>query len=121
MMMATIGKARRQTETSLRRRLRHFLMLAAILLPAGINLSAEAQERVPCNARDVLADELKTDHAEKPIGLGVTDAGKVIELWKSTDGATWTLLLTMPNGNSCIVGAGKDWMTANTNPMAKNF
>ena len=55
-------------------------MLAAIILPTGITVSAEAQERVPCNARDALTEQLETDHAEKPIGLGLTDAGTVLEL-----------------------------------------
>ena len=96
-------------------------MLVAILLPAGITVSAEAQEGVPCKDRGALTEELKTNHAEKPIGLGVTNAGAVIELWHSLDGATWTLLLTMPDGNSCIVSVGKDWVTADSNPVAQNF
>jgi len=96
-------------------------MLAAILMPAGISVSAEAQDSVPCKDRSALTEELKTDHAEKPIGLGVTNAGTVIELWNSPDGATWTLLLTMPNGTSCIVSAGNAWMAGNPDPIAQNF
>jgi hypothetical protein len=120
-MAATAATYRRQWKTRLRRRVQNFLMLAAILSPAGVTVSAEAQDSFLCNARDTLTRDLKTDHAEMPIGLGVTDAGTVIELWKSSNGSTWTLLLTMPNGTSCIVSAGKDWMTANADSVAQNF
>mgnify|MGYP001316729847 CR=1 FL=1 len=119
--MATFAKARRQTETRSRRRIRNFLRLVAILLPARISISAEAQDGVPCKDRGALSEELKTGHAEKPIGLGVTNAGTVVELWNSLDGATWTLLLTMPNGTSCIVSAENGWMASNPDPIAQNF
>ena len=119
--MATFAKARRQTETRSRRRIRNFLRLVVILLPARISISAEAQDGVPCKDRGALSEELKTDHAEKPIGLGVMNAGTVVELWNSLDGATWTLLLTMPNGTSCIVSAENGWRAANPDPIAQNF
>ena len=34
-----------------------------------------------------------------------------MELWTARDGETWTLIVTLPDGNSCVVGAGQDWMT----------
>jgi hypothetical protein len=27
----------------------------------------------------------------------------------SDDGATWTIIVSMPNGMSCLLAAGEDW------------
>jgi hypothetical protein len=85
-------------------------MLATLLLMSGTTAPAEAQEAMNCNARENMAKALTTEYDEKPSGLGVTHVGTVIELWQGGGGSSWTLLLTMPNGNSCIVGAGNDWI-----------
>ena len=81
---------------------------------AGTTVSAEAQERMNCNTREYMADALTTEYAEQPAGLGVTNDGTVVELWQGGGGSSWTLLLSMPNGNSCIVGAGNDWIQLET-------
>ena len=91
-----------------------FLLLAVLLLMAGTTVSAEAQERMNCNTREYMADALTTEYAEQPAGLGVTNDGTVVELWQGGGGSSWTLLLSMPNGNSCIVGAGNDWIQLET-------
>ena len=44
------------------------------------------------------------------MGLGIARNGGIIELFTSKDGATWTLVLTMPNGLSRVVASGKSWM-----------
>ena len=36
-------------------------------------------------------------------------SGNVIELLRSKDGSTWTLLMTYPNGTSCVLRAGEYW------------
>jgi hypothetical protein len=71
-------------------------------------VSADAQEMINCDARDVMTNALMNDYAEQPAGLGVTNTGAVIELWKAEGGSSWALLLTMPDGHSCIVVAGSD-------------
>ena len=91
-----------------------FLLLAALLLVAGTTVSAEAQERMNCNTREYMADALTTEYAEQPAGLGGTNDGSVVALWQGGGGSSWTLLLTMPNGNSGIVGAGNDWIQLET-------
>ncbi len=56
---------------------------------------------------------LKRDYAETPVGHGLTNANdRLIELFASKDGETWTLLLTYPNGQSCAFIAGHDWRAA---------
>ena len=49
-------------------------------------------------------------YAEESVGLGIAQNGGVIELFTSKDGATWTIVLTMPNGLSRVIAIGESWM-----------
>ncbi len=62
--------------------------------------------------RTEIAKELSQKHAEKPVGMGLAKNGGIIELFSSPDGDTWTLIMTMPNGKSFLLGAGESWAGA---------
>ena len=65
-----------------------------------------------CGPRDAFIDKLKNDYAETPFAHGLTDSNDMlIEVFASKDGETWTLLLTYPNGESCLITTGKNWRT----------
>ena len=61
--------------------------------------------------RALVVKQLLEKHAEKPVGMGIAANGGVVELFTSPDGGTWTLIMTMPNGKSVMLGAGQDWAT----------
>ena len=96
------------------RRMRAFLIVSGLVLPAGISSPANAAG-FNCVPRDVLTTKLQADFSELPSGVGVTSAGTLLELWKAKGGETWTVVLSLPDGNSCIVGSGNDWI-----PMTPN-
>ncbi|MEE2760445.1 MAG: hypothetical protein VYE18_03265 [Pseudomonadota bacterium] len=52
---------------------------------------------------------------EITVGMGLATNGGIIELFSSPDGATWTLILTMPNGKSITLSAGENWAGAPVN------
>ena len=39
--------------------------------------------------------------------MGLASNGGVLEVLSSTSGSTWTILVTMPNGVSCMIAAGE--------------
>ncbi len=82
------------------------LIGAAALLPVQ---SASAQTL--WIERHEIVDKLGGQYAEAPVAMGLASNGGVIELFTSADGATWTLVLTMPDGLSRIVAAGEGWTT----------
>jgi hypothetical protein len=90
-------------------RVRAFLMVSGLVLPAGIISPAQSAD-LDCAARDRLAKQLQVEFSELPTGVGVTSAGTLIELWKADGGETWTLMVSLPDGTSCIVGSGNNWM-----------
>ena len=73
-------------------------------------LASPALALHPCGPRSVFIEWLWDQYAETPVEQGLTNPNnQLLELFMSKDGGTWTLLLTLPDGQSCIMGVGKDW------------
>ncbi len=85
------------------------LAIAMLLVMwATFNLAA-AQSA--CTTRSAVAAQLAGDFAEAPVAAGLVSSGAVIEVFTSDDGSTWTIVLTRPEGTSCLVAAGEAWVT----------
>ncbi len=91
---------------------RLFLSIAvAMLLLAGAAFMAHpAAAQQAGRPRAEVVKVLGDRYAEESVGLGIAQNGGVIELFISKDGATWTIVLTMPNGLSQVIAAGESWM-----------
>lgn len=81
--------------------------LAALLALAL--LSVEAQALGMCGKRADFVDALKGKYNETPRALAIAGDVNLVEVFASKDTGTWTILVTTPEGKSCIIGAGKDW------------
>lgn len=91
-------------------------ILPAPLLPAPLlppPLLPVAQAGVPaqsvCAERNVLLSSLQREYSENPTAIGLASNGSVIELLTTPDGQTWTILMTRPDGTSCVIAAGEAW------------
>lgn len=62
-----------------------------------------------CGDRSKVIASLAEKYSEKPVAVGVTSNGGVIEVLKAPDGETWTIIFTYPNGPSCLVASGNAW------------
>lgn len=80
------------------------LCLAALTAPPA---DAQATPQLCDNRSDVLS-ALDGNFSEKPVSLGLSLDGRVVEVLKSP-GGTWTIIMTAPNGVSCLLIAGKYW------------
>ncbi|MBT3551107.1 MAG: hypothetical protein HOO19_13690 [Rhodospirillaceae bacterium] len=88
------------------------LLAAALMVLGSFVFKGTATAQSAGMDRAVVVRQLLEKHSEKPVGMGIATNGGVIELFASTDGSTWTLIMTMPNGKSVMVGAGQDWAGA---------
>ena len=84
-------------------------LVGSLLGSLCLSNSADAQSAGIIVDREAVAKELSEKHREKTVGMGLADNGGVLELFTSEGGETWTVLLTMPNGASFVVGTGKAW------------
>ncbi len=61
-----------------------------------------------CGARAQIVEQLKTKYKEAPKAVGIVSDNGVAELFVSEKG-TWTMLMTLASGKSCIIAAGHSW------------
>jgi len=62
-----------------------------------------------CLPRDAWVERLKDRFGEEPVAHGLALDGRLMELFTTPDGATWTLVITGPNGISCGFASGENW------------
>lgn len=78
----------------------------AIAAPTLAATSAEAQGRV-CAKRDKLVAELAKTHGETRQSVGLQRNSGVIETFANVDTGSWTIIVSLPTGVSCLVAAGE--------------
>jgi len=71
---------------------------------------SEAQPQAQqCDQRARVIGHLARKYKEAPVAIGVTSTGGMVEVLTTGDGGTWTIILSNPNGTSCLVAAGEGW------------
>lgn len=83
------------------------MVLTAMVATAAF--ASGAQAAPACGKRDDVLAQLSERYREAPVGIGVAGNGGLIELLTASTGVTWTLIITLPNGPTCLLAAGQDW------------
>ncbi|MFQ5958231.1 MAG: hypothetical protein ACE5LF_02570 [Alphaproteobacteria bacterium] len=89
-------------------------MLALALL---LGVRAQASAQTVCAPHAEVTKRLDKVYSEAPIGIGLASNGGVIEMFATSDGATWTIVMTMPDGKSCVMATGETWETLPGKPL----
>src|SRR5262245_56275891 len=82
---------------------------AAAVLAAILTMPAEAATSPLCAPRAELLKQLSARYKEVPVAVGLSNSGALIEVLTSEQGSTWTIMISQPNGASCLVAAGEGW------------
>ncbi len=90
---------------------RVFGAAAATLAAMFLMTTGAAAQSGFCLERDKLAEALGGRYSEKPIAAGLDNAGKLLEIFATVDRATWTMIMTTPEGTSCVIAAGEQWLS----------
>jgi hypothetical protein len=85
-----------------------YAFLAAVFGLAVFSVPAHSAP-MACSPRDDVLSQLAAEFKEVPTNGGITNGGGILEVARSEDGATWTIIVHMPNGSSCLVAAGEGW------------
>ncbi len=81
----------------------------ALALALLLAVRAPASAAPKCATHKEVMEQLANGFSEVPIAIALTSEGNVIEVFSRGDRATWTIVMTKPDGKSCIVAAGKTW------------
>ncbi len=65
-----------------------------------------------CLPHETAVSKLEQGYGEQRVGLGIGPSGGAVYELYVADTGTWTILVTRPNGLSCIAASGESWMTS---------
>jgi hypothetical protein len=77
---------------------------------------APAPQQQVCKKRSELIEVLAKKFGETQQSFGLQNDTRVLEIYASASGS-WTAILTLPNGKSCVVAAGQAWTTLPPAPV----
>ena len=84
-------------------------LVATAFLGSREALAQGQSQPQQCDQRTKVLGHLAHKYKEAPVAVGVTNSGGLVEILTTNDGETWTIILSTPNGTSCLVAAGEGW------------
>ena len=93
-------------------------VLAPLTTASGAMWHSPSHAATVCSTRTNILNKLSSQHGENPVAMGLAANGSMLEVLASNDG-TWTILITSPNGTSCVVAVGDSWEALKVNKAAE--
>lgn len=73
----------------------------------GVILATGAGFAAPCGPRDLVIGQLSERWGENRRSVGIAANGQVMELYASAATGTWTIVVTLPDGRTCLIASGE--------------
>ena len=86
--------------------------LTAVGAALGVFIMSSPAIAANCADRETVVKRLSTHYDEQPAAAGLQtedDKQALVEVWSSRETGTFTVMMTMPDGMTCIVATGTDW------------
>ncbi len=103
------GRQYRDAQFRIRRMFGLTAALIGVIGVATTSMTLPVQAQAACASRPDVIKALTKEYAEQSVGMGLASDGNVVELFTNKDGASWTIVVTLPNGMACPVLDGKGW------------
>lgn len=75
------------------------------------SLAASPIAEIICAPRVEMLNRLERQFGAVRQGMGLSGPDRMVEVWATERSGDWTLVMTYPDGQSCIVAMGEDWET----------
>lgn len=86
----------------------HFRFSSLLLVSAAILCAGPAGAQTVCGGHAKFTETLAQKYEEMPSAYGIVGQRNLVELFVSKTG-TWTMLVTRPDGTSCVLATGQSW------------
>lgn len=86
---------------------------AALALAITTTAASPAAAQAICASHEDMTELLGKRYKEQTVAIGIANNGHLIEVFTSVEGSTWTIIMTTPQGQSCVVADGKSWDSRN--------
>ena len=91
-------------------------LLLSMAILGALFTPFDARAQPQCDARGEVLRVMAENYGETPAALGVTNNGGLVEVLTTADGSTWSIIVTTPQGLSCLVAAGEGWRAVPATP-----
>jgi hypothetical protein len=91
----------------------------AAALGAAFSFGAPPAAAQVCAPYESVRRALFEQHGESAVGAGRDDRELVVQLFATSDGATWTLVIIRPDGIACLVASGLEWRSIAGRPVGR--
>lgn len=82
-------------------------IIGAGALFAASAFAAAAQGGATCAERGAVIEQLRKGYGEHRQSLGLQPNGGVIETFANPETGSWTIIVSLPSGLSCMLAAGE--------------
>lgn len=87
------------------------LFCSAIIFGAAALAPPLAAQTPSCMPREVLTETLADTYSERLAGAGLQGPTQLLEVWTSPSTGSFTVFVTRPDGWSCVMATGTDWIS----------
>jgi len=86
-----------------------FAGLVLSVVASSGNAVAAQPNQTNCTDRSSALKHLSAAYQEEPVAMGLASSGGVIEVLTNDKGTSWSIIVTMPSGVTCLVASGEGW------------
>ena len=102
-------------------RLKYVAALILSILAAFSYRGLAVARTAVCADRVEVLRKLQSEFSERPVGRGLTVDGALLEVIRSSETGSWTIILTAPGGTTCLLAAGEDWQMVEPLPAGRSM
>ena len=84
-------------------------MLGTAVFGTTMLRPSQAEAQSIGKPHEQVVEVLRHRYKEAPAFIGLASGGAVVEVFTASDGETWTIVVTMPDGMSRVLAAGESW------------
>lgn len=93
------------------------MLALAALSVLGTGMPTHLNAMGSCGDRDAVIASLSETFLERHIASGFQSELGLMEIWASDLDDTWTILLTRPDGQTCVMAHGTHWLESTMLPV----
>jgi hypothetical protein len=83
-------------------------LVLSVVASSGNAVAAQPNQNT-CTDRSSALKHLSNAYQEQPVAMGLASSGGVVEVLTNEQGTSWSIIVTMPSGVTCLVAAGEGW------------
>lgn len=93
-------------------------LAAGLTLLTAIFTPVDAMARAHCADRESIVGKLETGYGETRQSIGLGANNSLVEVFASDQTGTWSITVTMPGGQTCLVASGQAFESLNEELVA---